>query len=70
MDIQMPRMNGYEATKAIRALDRKDAASIPIFAITANTLESDKLRAYKSGMNQVIEKPVNMDFLSKLLRKL
>ncbi len=70
MDIQMPRMSGYEATKAIRALDRKDAASIPIFAITANTLESDKLRAYKSGMNQVIEKPVNIEFLSKLLRKL
>ena len=70
MDIQMPRMSGYEATKAIRALGRKDAASIPIFAITANTLESDKLRAYKSGMNEVIEKPVNIEFLSKLLKKL
>lgn len=69
MDIQMPRMNGYESTKAIRALDRKDAASIPIFAITANTLENDKLRAFKSGMNRVIEKPVNMDSFSELLKK-
>lgn len=69
MDIQMPRMNGYESTKAIRALNRKDAASIPIFAITANTLENDKLRAFKSGMNRVIEKPVNMDSFSELLKK-
>lgn len=51
MDVQMPVMNGYEATKAIRNLDRKDAARIPIVAMTANAFEDDRQEALRSGMN-------------------
>lgn len=64
MDIQMPVMNGYEATKAIRALEDKRLASIPIVAMTANAFEEDKQEALKCGMNGHIAKPIDV---SKLL---
>jgi len=58
MDIQMPNMDGYEATKAIRKLDNKEKANIPIIAITANVLEEDRKKAFDSGMNGFIAKPI------------
>jgi CheY-like chemotaxis protein len=59
MDIQMPLMDGYEATKAIRALSRKDAKSIPIYAMTANAYSEDVTHALSSGMNGHIAKPID-----------
>lgn len=67
MDIQMPRMNGYDATRSIRAMMRKDAKSIPIFALTANTMDGDKKAAYESGMDDVIEKPMDIDSFLDLI---
>ena len=61
MDIQMPIMNGYEATKAIRKLENKELASIPILAMSANAFEEDKQEALKSGMNGHIAKPIDID---------
>ena len=63
MDIQMPRMNGYEATRAIRALPDEWAVSIPIVAMTANAFEEDKQNAINSGMNGHIAKPVDVQKL-------
>ena len=67
MDIQMPVLDGYGATKAIRALSRKDAATIPIFAMTANAFEDDILAARQAGMNGHIAKPVDMDRMRAVL---
>ncbi|MFR7477745.1 MAG: response regulator [Acutalibacteraceae bacterium] len=67
MDIQMPVLDGYGAAKAIRALDREDAASIPIFAMTANAFEDDVLAARQAGMNGHIAKPVDMDRMRAVL---
>lgn len=71
MDIQMPIMNGYEATRAIRNLARKDVRNLPILAMTANALEEDKEAAIKNGMNAHIAKPLDikvlMDVLSQYL---
>ena len=58
MDVQMPVMNGYEATKAIRALNREDAGQIPIIAMTANAFAEDEKEALRSGMNVHLAKPV------------
>lgn len=69
MDVKMPVMNGYEATKAIRNLEDKKLASIPIFAMTANAFEEDKREAIKCGMNGHLSKPIEVDKLFKLLRK-
>jgi len=69
MDIQMPRMNGYEAAKAIRAADRKDAGTMPIVAMTANTFEEDIHAAYRAGMNAHLAKPVNLNQLDGILRQ-
>ena len=69
MDIQMPLMNGYEATQAIRMLDRKDARTIPIIAMTANAFSEDILRAKQSGMDEHIAKPLDMKKLYDVLRK-
>ncbi|WP_330674848.1 ATP-binding protein [Agathobaculum desmolans] len=73
MDIQMPVMNGYEATREIRKLAHPDAASIPIFAMTANAFAQDVRNALEAGMNAHISKPVEMDLLystvSKYLKK-
>ena len=59
MDVQMPVMNGYEATKMIRSLDREDAKAIPIIAMTANAFTEDRIRAKKAGMNEHIAKPID-----------
>lgn len=63
MDIMMPEMNGYEATRAIRALEREDAATIPIIAMTANAFAEDKIKAMEAGMNAHTAKPINFPLL-------
>ncbi|MBU9727992.1 ATP-binding protein [Diplocloster modestus] len=63
MDIQMPEMNGLEATEAIRALDRPDAKTIPIIAMTANTFKEDVEAATAAGMTSFISKPVDVEAL-------
>lgn len=70
MDVQMPVMNGYEATKAIRKLENKEIASIPILAMTANAFEEDKQEALKSGMDGHIAKPIDMKKLMEMLEEL
>ena len=67
MDIQMPIMNGYEATRAIRNLPRKDVKEIPIIAMTANAFAEDVREAKNSGMNEHIAKPLDFDQLLKAL---
>ena len=67
MDIQMPRMNGYDATRAIRALPDPALASIPIIAMTANAFKEDKDEALRAGMNGHIAKPVDIDQLKSIL---
>ncbi|MDR2771586.1 MAG: PAS domain-containing protein [Clostridiales Family XIII bacterium] len=67
MDVQMPLMNGYEATAAIRALDRADARTVPIIALTANAFKEDIDKALESGMDAHIAKPVEMDGLLAVL---
>ncbi|MDR2089143.1 MAG: PAS domain-containing protein [Clostridiales Family XIII bacterium] len=67
MDVQMPLMDGYEATGAIRALDRADAGTVPIVALTANAFKEDVDKALESGMNAHIAKPVEMDRLLEVL---
>ncbi|MBR4513444.1 MAG: response regulator [Lachnospiraceae bacterium] len=69
MDIQMPVMNGYEATKAIRALKDVNIASIPIVAMTANAFEEDKNEARLAGMNGHVAKPIDVDRLIGTLSK-
>jgi len=69
MDVQMPVMNGYEATRKIRALENPQLSKIPIFAMTANALEEDKEAALKNGMNAHIAKPLDMDVLMETLRQ-
>ena len=69
MDVQMPVMNGYEATKAIRAMHRRDAKTLPIIAMTANAMEEDKEAALKSGMNAHIAKPLDIDLFMSVLRQ-
>ena len=70
MDIMMPVMNGYEATKMIRSLDREDAKAIPIIAMTANAFTEDRLSAKKAGMDEHISKPVDVRLLVKVICKL
>ena len=67
MDIQMPEMNGYEATEAIRALERPDADTLPIVAMTANAYADDIQRAYDAGMDAHISKPVDLKILEKTI---
>ncbi len=69
MDVQMPVMNGYEATRKIRRLKDKRLSSIPILAMTANVFEEDKKEALECGMNGHIAKPINADILFKTLEK-
>ena len=69
MDVQMPVMNGYDATRAIRALERKDAATIPIIAMTANAFAEDEKSALDAGMNAHVAKPINMELLKKAIRQ-
>ena len=70
MDIMMPVMNGYEATKMIRSLDREDAKKIPIIAMTANAFTEDRIRAKEAGMDEHIAKPVDVEVLIKVIHKL
>lgn len=69
MDIQMPIMNGHEATRIIRTSGRKDLEDIPILAMTANALAQDVQATLKSGMNQHLAKPLDLDSLYKALEK-
>ena len=69
MDVQMPVMNGYEATRIIRKLENRKLASIPILAMTANAFEEDKQEALRSGMNGHIAKPINIEILMQELDK-
>lgn len=69
MDIQMPVMNGYEATSAIRALPREDAQAIPIIALTANAFAVDITKARSAGMNDHVAKPIEVDRLTEILKK-
>ena len=70
MDIMMPVMNGYEATKIIRSLDREDAKVIPIIAMTANAFTEDRIRAKEAGMDEHVAKPVDVELLLKVIHKL
>ena len=70
MDIMMPVMNGYEAAKMIRSLDREDAKVIPIIAMTANAFTEDKMRAKEAGMDEHIAKPVDGKLLVKVINEL
>ena len=69
MDVMMPVRDGYEATRAIRAMDRPDAKTIPIFAMTANAFAEDRLKALQAGMNEHLPKPIDPDTLYRLLAK-
>lgn len=69
MDIQMPIMNGYTATKEIRKLENTKLANIPIIAVSANTFDEDKKTAIESGMNAHLSKPLNTSVLYKLIQK-
>ena len=70
MDIMMPVMNGYEATKMIRSLDREDAKKIPIIAMTANAFTEDRIRAREAGMDEHVAKPLDVELLLKVIHKL
>ncbi len=70
MDVQMPVMNGYEATREIRALDDRELAGIPILAMTANAFEEDKQAAMRCGMDGHIAKPIDIDNLFRTLNKI
>ena len=69
MDVQMPVMNGYEATRAIRALEREDAGEIPIIAMTANAFAEDEKEALRAGMDVHLAKPVNVELLKQIVRQ-
>ena len=70
MDIQMPEMNGLEAARAIRAMDRPDAAVIPIVAMTANVFKEDVEAAMEAGMNGFEGKPLDVEHLYRQLCRL
>lgn len=70
MDIQMPVMNGYEATAAIRALNRRDAKTVPIVAMTANAFAEDVRAAKEAGMDEHIAKPLDFERLKEVLNAL
>ena len=67
MDVQMPVMNGYDATRAIRALPREDAVTIPIIAMTANAFAEDEKEALEAGMNIHLAKPIDIELLKKVI---
>ena len=69
MDVQMPRIGGYEATRRIRALEREDAKKIPIIAMTANAYREDIEEAFAAGMNGHLSKPIDVEALMKVLTK-
>ena len=70
LDIMMPVKNGYEAARLIRSLDREDAKTIPIIAMTANAFTEDRIRAKEAGMDEHIAKPVDAELLVKVIHNL
>ena len=68
MDIQMPVMNGYDATIAIRSLQREDAREIPVIALTANAFTTDAAKARSAGMNDHLTKPIAVSYTHLHLR--
>lgn len=70
MDIQMPVMDGYEATRAIRELEDKELSQIPIVAMTANAFDEDRKKAFEAGMNSHIAKPVDVEILFETLKQI
>ena len=69
MDIRMPEMNGHETTEAIRSLDRPDATTIPIIALTADAFNEDKQLSLEMGMNGYLSKPINPKLLYEEIAK-
>ena len=69
MDIQMPVMNGYEAAETIRKLDRPDAKTVPIIAMTADAFAEDVKKAHNAGMNEHIAKPLDIGKLAAVLKE-
>ena len=69
MDIQMPKMDGYIATREIRTLKNNKKANIPIIAMTANAFEEDKKKAFKAGMNAHITKPIDIETMLTALNQ-
>ena len=69
MDVQMPTMNGYEATRTIRGLSRDDVRKMPIIAMTANAMEDDRAAALKCGMDAHVAKPLEIAVLFEILQK-
>lgn len=70
MDVQMPIMNGYQATRAIRALEDSARAAIPIVAMTANAFDEDRMLALEAGMDGHIAKPIDIAMLMETLREI
>ena len=70
MDIQMPRMDGYEAAKKIRAMEDAEKANVPIIAVTANAFEEDRKIALEAGMNGHLAKPYDIPMMMETLEKL
>ena len=70
MDVMMPVMSGYEATKQIRSLDREDAKEIPIIAMTANAFAEDRIKSKEAGMSEHIAKPIDMKLLVRVIAQL
>ena len=70
MDMRMPEMDGLEATRTIRALDREDAKTIPIIALTANAFDEDVQRSMQAGLNAHLSKPVQPELLFETLEGL
>ena len=70
MDLRMPEMDGLEATRRIRAMNRRDAKSIPIIALTANAFDKDVQQSMQAGLNAHLSKPVEPDILFETLEEL
>ena len=70
MDIQMPKMDGYMATREIRTLQNNKKANIPIVAMTANAFDEDRKKSFEAGMNAHIAKPIDMQTIARTLDKI